>query len=920
MVKNHTLRWRFTACALIFLMLASSFASAVSRKDDFTAQALFIVDLGISPPDVTILGASQDDHLSGGGAPAAFASTHARAIATGDFNADGFQDVAMGAPDSDAGSPNRANAGAVYVVFGRVVFTPTLDTNTSALSQPNIRIFGAQTGDNLGFSVSAGDVNGDGVDDLLIGAPGVDFPPPSPGTDGRVDTGAVYAIYGTNSLNSLTTIDLATPQAANLLIYGERAGDAFGSSVAVGNAGGAVGATPVEKSVSDILVGAPLNRGPDPESSRTGGGAAYLLFGGTPLNQPGLVINLATTQANVIVYGSAMSNLGNSVAIGDITANGAGALLVGAPLADRPVLDVPDVPEEDMTGAVFGVLGGANLNPSSGSTKLFDIEADQQNISAYGAAGDDHFGACVTAQDVTGDGIADLLVGAPDATVVTGAATREEAGQAYLLAGGPALDAGLAGSKRFDMFLGVANLQILGAQEGDHLGATVTAGNVNLAGRSDNVADVLLGAPGTASGKGSVSVLFGGTPLLVTSTRDLLLAQDDVRIVGQSAGDELGRAIAAADVNHDRGGDLVLGAPEADVPITGATRLNAGKVYIILAAVAPPPNRPPLVTVTAPNGGDTLIVGRSFNILWTASDPDGNGTLNGFDILLSTDGGTNFNFLIATNVPGTARAFNWHIPTGFNTTSGKVRVVARDNERAQGQDESDGAFSVVEVRASVMLLNPRGGEHFRVGDSVNIQWTVPPEQQAQVKGFDLFLSTDGGVTFPIKLAPASDPNQPALGPTVTQFLWRITPLCADKARIRVVATSLTNIQISDENTVDFTVTDLGPTLDPTRMSISAGKLKLATGQPFGSRAIPFDDNVIIEVSADEAGTQYFTFLKKPKVTSRNTKFKSKGKIANTDIDSFFPKGATRFIRATNPPCGVTEIKVRRFGDQLVQIQ
>jgi hypothetical protein len=153
---------------------------------------------------------------------------------------------------------------------------------------------------------------------------------------------------------------------------------------------------------------------------------------------------------------------------------------------------------------------------------------------------------------VTGDGIADLAVGAPDADVTTGSATRTDAGEASLIAGGPAIQPEPpSAEKRFDMFSGSANLNLLGAQASDRLSATIAAGNVNLAGRSDNVADLLVGSPGTSSGKGAVSVLFGGTPLLVTSTRDLLLAQEGVRIVGQAAGDELGWAIAAADLIHD---------------------------------------------------------------------------------------------------------------------------------------------------------------------------------------------------------------------------------------------------------------------------------------------------------------------------------------------------------------------------------
>jgi FG-GAP repeat protein len=923
MITRTTLRNHAVVCSLTVLFLAAITFTAVLARPDVTPQALFIVDLSISSPDVTALGASQDDHLAGSGPAGAFSNLHARPIAAGDFNADGFQDVAIGAPDADVGTPNRPNAGAVYIVLGRVSFAPTLDTNIKALSQPSIRIFGAATGDGAGFSLAAGDVNGDGIDDLIIGAPLFDVPPQAPGGQARAAAGCVYAIFGSSFLNSLTTIDLSTPTSANLLLYGERAGDRFGSSVAAGNAGGPAAATPIEKAISDILVGAPLNQGPDPGAPRDKGGAACLLFGGSSLAPPGpppLVIDFGVTPANVLIYGKTAHNLGTSVAIGDLAASGAGTLLVSASVADRPVSASPSVPFAASTGAAFGIFGGANLNPSSGSTKMFDINSDEQDISVYGAAMGDHLGASLAAEDVTGDGIPDLILGAPEADVATGLTTRIDAGVAYVLAGGPAFQPSPGGiEKRFDMFLGFANLTILGSQAGDHMGATVAAGNVNLAGRNDNVSDVLIGAPGTSSGKGAVSVFFGGTPLLVTSTRDLLLAQDDIRVVGQAAGDELGWAIAASDVNHDRGGDLIVSAPTADVPITGATRIDAGKAYFILASVAPPPNRPPLVTVTAPNGGDTLIVGRSFNILWTASDPDGNGTLGGFDVLLSTDGGTNFNFLIATNLPGTARSFSWIVPNGLNTTTGLIRVVARDNERAQGQDESDAAFSIIEVRASVSLLNPLGGEKFKAGDIVQIRWSVPTEQQAQVKGFDLLLSTDGGITFPLKIVPAADPTQPALGPTVTQFNWLVFPLCTDRARVRVVATSLTNIKISDENPANFSVSDRGPTIDINDMKISAGKLRLSIGLPFGSSAMPFDDNAIIEVSADAQGTQFFGFSKKGKIFSGNMKFKSKGKIVNRTIDDFFPNGDVRVIRATNPPCGVTEIKVRRFGSQLVQL-
>src|SRR5215510_15018658 len=135
------------------------------------------IDLGAMPnaANIHILGAAQPDHLSGNGAPGSFASfPRAHALATGDFNNDGFRDIVVGAPDADfapAVGPTREDAGAVYIVFGRASFSsPTIiDTNLTAISQPDVKIFGAKGGDNLGFVVTTGVINADGIDDLAIG-------------------------------------------------------------------------------------------------------------------------------------------------------------------------------------------------------------------------------------------------------------------------------------------------------------------------------------------------------------------------------------------------------------------------------------------------------------------------------------------------------------------------------------------------------------------------------------------------------------------------------------------------------------------------------------------------------------------------------------------------------------------------------
>src|SRR6185436_8142532 len=111
-------------------------------------------------------------------------------------------------------------------------------------------------------------------------------------------------------------------------------------------------------------------------------------------------------------------------------------------------------------------FGGSNLTPAVGTSKTFDINATQQNISIYGAGNignpgtndADHLGVSVATGDVTGDGIADLLAGAPDADGPV--EERSSAGEAYVIQGGPGLNPDVGTEKRVDLFSGGATATI----------------------------------------------------------------------------------------------------------------------------------------------------------------------------------------------------------------------------------------------------------------------------------------------------------------------------------------------------------------------------------------------------------------------------------------------------------------------------
>jgi FG-GAP repeat protein len=900
------------------ILLASAFSGLAFRTkaDDQSTQAIQTIDLATTTANINVLGANNDDHLSGDGDPNSFAPfPRAHALATGDFNGDNIADLAIGAPEADftpSGGANRPNAGAVYIIFGRANFAnPTLiDTNTAAVSQPDVRVFGASADDNLGFALAAGDVNGDGNTDLLMGAPAADF-----NATTRVNTGAVYVIFGGTNVVTGNTRDLATaPTPVNVTIFGSRNGDEFGSAVASANLGG-------PNSVADILIGAPGNDGPN--ADRNNAGAAYIIFGSTTIAGANGIIDVGTVLAPVRLLGRAGSLLGSSVAIGDVNGGGAADAIVGAPGANRP--GPPDVTE---TGAVFVVFGGTNIDPVAPQTsRTFDLNsaaaADRPSTSIYGATTGDHLGASVATADVTSDGTVDLVAGAPDADGRND--LQAESGEAYVLTGGSNFNPPAQSTERIiTISTTTAALTVYGSASGDHLGAVVAGAVVNTTGNNDTVADFLIGAPGfdatspTRSNAGEVSVIFGGATLLLFAERDLAIGQDDIRVLGAAAGDELGWAVGAGDLDNNRGGDLIMGAPFRDAQVTQAvTRPNAGQVYAILAAPAdvPPLNQAPTVTVVAPNGAEVLVGGATFNITWTASDPNGDATIQRFEIRLSTDQGATFNTIIAPNLPGTARTFTWTVPIGVNTTLARVRIIATDNAGAQGQDDSNANFAITDVGVTVTLTAPNGGERLSFGATFNITWTVPIAIAGQVTGFDLFLSTNGGTTFPVPIA-FTGPLAPALPTGQRSFAWTVPSICTDMARVLVVARLVNGSESTDGSNANFSISEPGPTLNPGNMSVNGANLVLRTTQPATGTEIRFREGVIVEIT-NAAGV----FVRPNKVRIKGTggKLVTKGSWNGVGFNEFFPDQATRTLRVINTPCGITELRVQRQGNNLVVV-
>jgi len=178
-----------------------------------------------------------------------------RVSGAGDVNDDGFDDLIVGAYNEDAGGNA---AGAAYIFFGSTSLSISIDA-----SNANVKLIGEDADDQFGTGVAGdGDVNNDGIDDVIVGAYGEDA--------GGSAAGAAYIFFGSTSLS--TSIDASN---ANVKLIGEDAADYFGGWAGEGvSIGGDFNAD----GISDILVGAYYD-----DDGGGNAGAAYIFYGSTTL-------------------------------------------------------------------------------------------------------------------------------------------------------------------------------------------------------------------------------------------------------------------------------------------------------------------------------------------------------------------------------------------------------------------------------------------------------------------------------------------------------------------------------------------------------------------------------------------------------------------------------------------------------------
>jgi hypothetical protein len=508
-------------------------------------------------------------------------------VSAGDFNGDGLKDVAVAGWFMNGDTPTRTQAGVVYVIFGKAA--PTASVDVTALGANGVRIEGALAGDHLGWSLApAGDVNGDGKDDLLIGAPWAD-----PGTPAKTSAGGARVVYGRSAT---TEIDLAT-DTQGFRIDGAADGDRAGYSVATGDVNG--------DGRRDFILGAigtACRNGALPLTCQGDAGAAYVVFG--KADQGNVDLGSLGSDGFRMNGESNLSRAGWAVTSGDFTGDGKADVAVSA------------IGARDASGTTYVVRG----KTSSDAVNLGALGSDGFRIDGEDG---DQSGMALASGDVDGDRKPELVIGVPfhnpDGSLM--------AGSAYVLKGGAMSgDLSLANP-------GPGNYRIDGAKTQDGAGWSVaTSPDLN----GDGIGDVLLGAPGvdrpsgpTLKGVGpqesigAAYVVYGSkTPSNVslgalTGKGQLLMGGG-----GWRWGDQAGWSVAGlGDLSGTGYNVAAVGVPGWDSTGNQTSGVGTGRDHgyaMLLNGVTDP--IAPTVTITSPVDGAQIPQGTPVALAFSCDD------------------------------------------------------------------------------------------------------------------------------------------------------------------------------------------------------------------------------------------------------------------------------------------------------------
>lgn len=442
----------------------------------------------------------------------------------GDINNDGFDDMIFTAPG------HNSNNGIAYVVFGAA---SAITTDLSSLNGSNgFTVTTDLIGTKLGAGASgAGDFNGDGITDFMVGAPEV------VNSDGFI-VGTTYLIYG--SANSFpATINVSSLNGSNGFKIGAPETDTFypndfRSGTTLANAGDMN-----DDGFDDIAIGAPGGGGRNFPNR----GTIYVLYGSNTISTDSITLDSNPSSSmgvNVRIVAQSITNLGSVQprAVGDLNGDDFDDLIVGSPVFGNFSAD-----------AAYVIYGGTS--PSGGIVDLQNINGFTTSTNTLGYAFEAGFtsGIGTTVDgigDFNGDGLNDIIM-----------TTGSFQGDVFVVFGS---------STTFPAITDVTNIsasegfKILGINSTDRLRQARGIGDFN----GDGLSDILLGASTVSTvddtNKGEAYILFGSTDSFGTQfDLSTINGTNGIVISGVNADEFLGLVLGTGgDINGDGYDDVVL--------------------------------------------------------------------------------------------------------------------------------------------------------------------------------------------------------------------------------------------------------------------------------------------------------------------------------------------------------------------------